>query len=498
MSEPESTPFVKRVMRVAPIAFATSLALVVGYYAVVAEPDSQSKSAPEGVATSPSPAPSAAPRCAPRAAPFAIGEAPSKPNPTLSTAESATGGPVESEEPFEPDELAPFAVEVGRAVATPAGFAVGVNHAGEGGTIGEIALIEEPLGGPADPLRGKLVRLARSRGDLEPPIVTAGDEAIFAGLVEPNAGGRSIRVARVSRLDASVPEVAWGPTFAEGRDESLAFDLAVARGKGVIVWDDVSRDRERSVVVLAGFDSSTMRDTLAARPVSPPSADAEAPRLSVRDGGFWLAYVVRRELSAIQPKRKPEEGRKRSSEVDEEKGGEIIDASWIELVPLDTEGLPSGAPRAVTPKDGHVLGFDLEPRAGGSVLIAWRDNDTPSGSSGGRVLSATAGMSGVSEPVVWSDEDRGAGPPEVTPKWVAITDALGPTRLAPLDEHGALAGETRAEALLGSGEVLAGRGDDLLVARSAGRAMRLQWVRCVETSPADAGAPRTDASASAP
>lgn len=391
---------------------------------------------------------------------FVVGEAgQAKPKPQV----EGDAGDDEAEEEF--DELAPFAVELGRGTTFDGGFAVGALRDGEGGSVAMVATIK------ADGTGGKLVRLGRSRGDFDAPTVTGYKNGVLAAMLEPHAGGRAIRVARVSG-----DEVTWGPELSEGRDESLAVDLATSGSHAVVVWDDVTKDGKRTMVLLAPFDPQTMKSDAEPRPVSPPKQDAESPRLAPRPGGYWLAYAV------VGDARKPK---------DEDTGlvGEAISARWIEVLPLDEAGNGVSLPRAVTPKDGHALAFDVEPGEDGGMILAYRDDDTPSGSSGGRVMSLNVRLSGSTEPKLVVEETRLSGVPDLLPGWLSLSSLSGATRLAPFGPKGELLGELRPEPELGNGEILAATRDALLVARPAGKAMKLSVMRCVpeEVLP-DAGA----------
>jgi hypothetical protein len=427
-------------------------------------PDSRAP-APEGGAPddAAAPKPVAAPRCtAASPEPFVIGEAP-PPRARFDRDAGTDGGTSEGEAEEEFDELSPFAVELGRGATYAGGFAVGALRDGEGGSLAMVATV-----GP-DGRGGKLVRLGRSRGDYDAPTVTGHGASVLAAMLEPNAGGRAIRVAKVTG-----EAVTWGPELAEGRDESLAVDLGATGTGAVVVWDDVSKDGKRSMVMLASFDTETMRGTGEARPVSPPKQDAEAPRLAARPGGYWLAYAALGGASA--PK-------------DEDTGrvGEAINARWVEIVPLDEGGKAVSLPRAVTPKDGHALAFDLEPSEDGGVVVAWRDDDTPSGSSGGRVMSVWVRLSGVGEPRVLTEEGSSTGVPDLLPGWLSLSSLSGATQLAPMTAKGELAGQLAPDPLLGNGEALAATREGILVTRPAGKAMKLSVLRCV-AEPPDAGA----------
>src|SRR5262249_23638556 len=155
----------------------------------------------------------------------------------------------------------------------------------------------------------------------------------------------------------------------------------------------------RSSVMLASLDVATMKAVSPARPVSGPNTDAGSPRIIARPGGYWLAYVARGEERS---KKKP--APQGEDEQDDTAQGEAIATGWIEAVPLDASGTPSGAPRAVTPKKGYALSFDLELGDGGGALIAWRDDDTPTGSGGGKLSSVLVRPGGAEEARVLAEE----------------------------------------------------------------------------------------------
>jgi hypothetical protein len=431
------------------------------------------------------PVPQLPPRCADLTTDaFVIGEAPPpRPNPAPANV-GASPLPEPGDEMDDP--LAPFAVSLGRGTVWRGGFAVGALRDAEGGSVAQVAMVG------FDGKNGKLVRLARSRGDLEPPVVAGAGDSVLAVMLEPNAAGRAIKIAKVAE-----GAVTWGAELAEGRDESLAMDLAASGDRAVLVWDDVPKDAKRGAVMLASFDTATLRSTTSPRPVSPPSVDADSPRIVPRPGGYWLAYVAEavseaaKEAGDPNPKRRGQKGKKPpSNEVDEERGGETISHRWVELTPLDEAGAAVSTPRAVTPRDGHVLAYDVEVGEDGAAVVAFRDDDTPSGSSGGRVGLVAVKLGGAGEPRVVAEEGVGAGVPELLPGWLTVASLSGPLRLAPVTPAGDLAGALSPEASLGvGGEVLAATREALLVARPAGKAMKLSVTRCAQgNSEAPAGA----------
>lgn len=434
------------------------------------------------------PKPPPAPRCVEIAPePFMVGEPGERerrPSPIEPLLEA--GPPDEAAEEPE-DDLAPFAVEIGRGSLFAGGFAAGARRDAEGGAVAMVATLG------LDGRGGKLVRLGRSRGDLDPPVVAGAGDAVLAALIEPNASGRAIRIAKVVGSD-----VTWGVELTEGRDDSLAIDLAASGPRAMVVWDDVSREDKRSSVMLASFDVATMRSVTAARPVSSPKTDADTPRLIVRAGGYWLGYIARADEVKRPPKTEPlpatpekasrggagKPGRARDDGADDDLSGETISNAWIEVMPLDENGSPTATPRAVTPRDGHALTFDMELGEDGAALIAWRDDDIPTGGVGGRLSSAWVRLSGGVETHVLAEESLGAGVPDLLPGWLVVSGGSGFTRLASISARGESGGPLEPEPSLGTGEPLAATADRILVARPSGKAMRLSVVRC-------APAPRT-------
>jgi hypothetical protein len=143
--------------------------------------------------------------------------------------------------------------------------------------------------------------------------------------------------------------------------------------------------------------------------------------------------------------------------------------------------------RAVTPTRGHVLAYDLELGDDGSALVAWRDDDTPTGSSGGRLFAAVVRLGGVGEPRPLAEETAGAGVPDLLPGWIVLGSVSGATRIAALSPRGELLDELAPEKSLGAGVPIAAQKDAILWARPMGKAMRLSVVRCKQPA-GDAGA----------
>jgi hypothetical protein len=467
-----------------PLAVGAIVGALVAWRAVVGSPyEPRAPAATASASAEPAPKPPVAPRCAEVASPtgpFVVGDAPTAPrSPPPSSAPS--GGVLDDPGQEADDPTAPFAVEVGRGAVYDGGFAVGARRDAEGGAVAMVATIG------ADGTGGKLVRLGRSRGDLDPPVLAGAGASVVVAMVEPNAGGRAIKVARVTG-----GEVTWGPEFSEGRDDSLAVDVAASGGRAMVVWDDIlgpTAGARRESVVLGALDVATMRPLGPSRPITAASADATAPRLALRPGGFWLAYLARGDED---PKKKREAKKPKPGDDDEDEDqGEAITSAWVELLPLDEAGTPAAAARAVTPKKGHVLSFDLAQGDDGGALLAWRDDDTPTGSAGGRMSVTLVKLGGaVASRVV--DEAGGAGAPALLPGWISLASPSGMTRLAALSPRGELLDDLAPEPSLGAGEPIAATSEAILWARPLGKAMRLGVVRC---SPRPAEEPSGDAGA---
>jgi hypothetical protein len=360
--------------------------------------------------------------------------------------------------------LGPPTVVLGRATRTPSGDAVGVRRDAADGALAEVALLAAPSG------MGRTVALGRTRGDLDAPLVLADGERLVVAMLEPNASSYSLRIARITGT-----EVRWAAELPDGRGESLAFDLALGDSKAVAAWDQLATRGEHSEVRIATLDRAELGVVHAPSSVTDVDTDAELPQVVPRPGGFWLAYVARRTVRL--PPQPSDKDLGRDPEEDRHPA-ELIEPGWIDIVPLDDAGAPSGPHRAVTPRDGHVQAFDLAPSAEGGAVLCWRDDDTPTGAEGGRLGLVTVTMAGVGEPRIVAAEDVGLGAPSLLGGWLAASDAEGRIRLAPLGPTNELAGELETEAGLGAGQVLAAEGETMLVARPAARGAELVLVRC--------------------
>lgn len=413
------------------------------------------ESAASASASSSAAAPAVPPRCESLGdgASFVLGEAP-PPSPDAG---------VDEQELF-----APFAAILGRGAVGPDGFLLGALRDADGGTVANLVRLGSRGESP------KEVRLARSRGDMEAPVVAVHGDAALVAMLEPDAGGRTLRLARVVG-----EKVTWGAEIPQGMDESMAVDIAASGGSAMVAWDDVDEDGDASRVVIAPLASGDVTAEVEPRPITRPDADAETPRLLPRPGGYWLLYVVRGKLSSVGEV--PAEARDEPTdddEVDEGRGGERLRYAWVEVLPLDEKGDAAGEPRRITPADGHAISFDALVDAEGALQLAWRDERSPLGGSGGTVSVVRLDMGGVGEPIVIADEDVGDGVPTLVPGWIAITPLTGPMLLGRLTKGGDVEGAVSPEPLIGRAQPIAAQGELLLLGRPLGKAVKLEVVSC--------------------
>ena len=383
------------------------------------------------------------------------------------------------------DPLAPFAVVLGRAASNESGFAVGALREGDGGMVMSVVLLD------ADAKNGRTVKLARSRGDLEPPVVVVDADGALAAMVEPNASELSIKLARV-RGD----KVEWGAEVRKSHSDSVAIDLATSGNRGALAWDEVKGDASRVVVATFGLDA--IGTVTAPHEISPKDVDADSARLVSRKGGYFVFYLahgseIGRPAEAEdrdEPSKNANDKKKDRDEIDESKGEKIV-ASWIEAQVLDEAAASTGSPLRITPPGGRIAGFDVI-ASGDGALVAWRDDESPSGAGGGMVKAARVELGGASEKISVA-EGAGDGVPVLMPGWLSIPTLKGPDMLVALDPEGKTSEPFEAEPSIGRGEVLAAFGDRVLLGEPAGKAMKLRVMRCgpklVPPKPADSAEP---------
>jgi hypothetical protein len=354
---------------------------------------------------------------------------------------------------------APNEIEIGEAVQTPRGFAIGVLRKANGETVGSVAFVS------SDAKSVTFVDLGPPLGDAPPPRVVAQGAEVYAAFyarpapLPPGAKPRTTRELGLHRIaDGKATATS---TIAQQRDESLAYDFALGEKGGVVAWDEDAIGNERGNIKLVTTSADTKTLT-PARIASPEGSDAEVPHLVARKGGFWLAWVAGR-LEA------PDAGLEPGQAI--ERPAEKRRFTWIELVALDGAGAQVGGVKRLTSNSGHVSMFDLAPRAGGDVLdVIARDDEqqVTAGQAlgpgqldgaGGRIVRITVSGDKAEPPIAIVSESVGRGAPDLLDpaggaSWLAFSDTHDRVRLVPLDATRTPTGPMSGEDALDKARVL--------------------------------------------
>lgn len=363
-------------------------------------------------------------------------------------------------------------LEIGDAIATPAGFAVDVLHRTSAGRVAAVALL------PAGAASMQLHDLGPTLGDASPPrVAPRGADLVAASYVlstRPDA--RELGIYTMS----AAGEVKATGTIPEPRDDSLAFDLSST----LVVWDETKAGTAPRGVIRVAELSADARPA-PARDLSPPESDAEMPRIAATPGGgamvFWLA-------------RKPEAGPAMDAAVSEITG-EARAYSWLEVVAVDAHGTPVGATRRLTPLMGHVSAYDVQPLAGArpDVLVVARDDGEAVDGSGGVLLRVRVRADGQDSPLAFATDGLGRGAPafvDGSPPWLSWVAQTEEARLLALDASGAPVQLPSAEPALDDGRPLAWieQGRRLLAAMPGDSPAQLRVLSCATGPAAGVGA----------
>ncbi|MEZ4375054.1 MAG: hypothetical protein R3B07_29855 [Polyangiaceae bacterium] len=364
----------------------------------------------------------------------------------------------------------PFAVELGRAEALDAGFLVTALRSVGGESHAMLASLNRDASG------GRLVELGRVHGDVDPPLIAAGKDRVFVGVADHDASAAIVRLASISKADTD-PQITWGALPQIGSDESEVFDLALGKERGVLAYDDYRKSDGHSSVWTLTFGLDDPSKVTPPRVVSLKGQDVEAPKLALRPGGFWLAWIAHSKLAAPS---KPDE-----KNIDLESLVEL-GTRWLELVKLDENGVREGDPLKVSPSEGHVLVFSLMSAPDGSAWLAWRDDATSPGVERRAVLLARVDASGGKTDLKIEDERVGAGVPNllaVSPAtkqaaWLGLGTASDRTSFLALGPDFKPVEDLDNDPLVGPAELLAAKNDQILLGKPRGLASELSVVRC--------------------
>jgi hypothetical protein len=396
----------------------------------------------------------------------------------LDAASSFTLGPMPGQLPTEDEEeplALPNAVEIGEAVRLGSRFAVGFLLEAGGETHAHVAWVSAEADG------GHVLDLGRVYGVVPPPRLAASGHGLLVGIADGDVNGTATRLVRLDGegRDAVVREGARVP---QGNDESPVFGLAAADRSAVLVWDQWDA-AGRGEILASVFDPATGLPRGEPRRLSPEGTDAETPHVVSDAAGFWVAWMEHGVVDRGQKQKKPKQQKPRNEEIEADIApGVTLGPRSVQLIRLDANGAPRGAPLRVTPEQGSVLGHDVVPLARGA-LVVWREDATSPATPGGRLLSVRVHEDGSTEQGVVTEEDVGPGDPVLLSsrpedaRWLVFASADDAVRLAAVDEEGRI-GEARREEALRRGIPLAAARDRLLVATPRGRSVELTVLAC--------------------
>ncbi len=433
---------------------------------------SPTEAQPSATSSSAKPTSEAPPRCkrARAGAEFVIGERP-KPNPDAGDDDSGV------------DELRlPFAVEIGRAVSQKDKFFLGVLATESGATRARVAAVA------SDSLQGTLIDLGAVHGNVDPPDLASGGDAVVALVHDTSTKGAKLRLAKLGPKST----VTWGAEVEEGKDESHVANVEIGKERGVVVWDAFDKGKKHSVVLALTFAPADVSNATRPRELSLEGMDAEAPRVVRRPGGFWAAWV---EHAADARAPKPPAAPAPSGSTAVDPPVVALGQRALCIVPLDENGAPAGPPKHVSAENSHVLVFDIAPAQDGGLLVAWRDDDTAPGSEQKAAVLAHVRADGSVERHEASDERVGAGAPVliVDPSppdakadraWLSVESISDASRIAALGDSGEIADTLDTDPLLGNADPLALFRGHMLIARPRGLAIELGVLDCRRGPPA--------------
>jgi hypothetical protein len=373
------------------------------------------------------------------------------------------------------DVALPFSPEIGVGTAFDGGFAVSALVPDKKATNAVLAVLS-----PGLPV-GKNIDILKVHGDVSPPRVAAAGRSLILAVPDGAPNGTLVRLARVDEPTGK-ERVTWGADLPQGTDESEALALEVGAKAAVVAWDEWSPRAGVEIVKSSAFSPNDITKVSPPSTLSSADEDAEGPLLAPRGGGFWVAWIARAKRAAHKDEPAPSDTT------------EPVDTGprWILLTPLDEAGNPAGTTIRVTPKDGHVQGFDIAPATDGGALVAFRDDATVEGTSGGTVRLVVVRADGAIDARTVSDEDVGPAVPSLlvdakaesgTPGWLSLTSDAGSARLLALDGQGRALDSLLAEPSAGTATLLAAHARQLLATRPRGRGVEGFVLACEKGPP---------------
>jgi hypothetical protein len=325
---------------------------------------------------------------------------------------------------------------------------------------------------------GKKIDLGAVHGDVVAPHAVASGGALIVAVPDGAPHGTLLRLARIDEPLGNA-RVIWGAEQLEGSDESDAFALEAGTKSAIVAWDDWDTKAGHGIVRAIVVTGNDVTKPSAPVVLSGEHDDAEAPAVVARPGGFWVAWISN--VKRAPDRKEKHEGRDPAETAELEMG-----PRYVTLAPFDEAGKPAGAPTVVTPKDGHVMGFDLAAARDGGALVAWRDDRASPGTAGGTVRLALVRAGGSIDWHVVADDDVGAGAPslvvDATPSaqhgWLTLANDADALRLVAIDGDGHLLDDLAVEPNLGIATALSAQAGKLLVLRPAGKGVELEVFSC--------------------
>jgi hypothetical protein len=340
-------------------------------------------------------------------------------------------------------------VEVGDAVALESGMAVGLVRGGGDGRVAGVAFVDR------DVTTIRVVDVGPTLGDAPGPRLARRGADVLVASYARSGRTRDLRVTSV----APGGEVRPIAVVSENRDDSLAFDVT----SGLIAWDEIAGGATagRGVVrVAALFDDRAG----APRDVSPPSSDAEMPRLVATGAATWVLWLAR-QPDAPDAAAPAIAATAAVASTGIEATGEARSPTWLEMVAVDAAGSPLGPVRRVTPTTGHVSAYDVRLLRGGSdaaALVVARDDGESIDGSGGALWRVRLAQNGrdteVAQPAMVPGDGLGRGAPALIE---AQGSARSPENGAGHQQGSARSPESGAEHQQGAWLVWAGPNEEL-------------------------------------
>ena len=298
--------------------------------------------------------------------------------------------------------LPPGAYEMGDALVTNDRVFVGVAH---------------DVGGKH---KGALVTLVRDGDVLSTPTLEDVDD-LLPDAPPPKAllfGGKPTLAMYVPQKGTRA--LAFGPMrIPQQSDGSFAFDAATQGEAGAVVWDEDAANAPRGVVKLATLPFAPEGQPLV---ISGDASNADSPRVALRPGGYWVAWLAR----------KAEAERDAAPEL--EGPGEKRQLTWLEVAQVDANGHTVGAPMRIAKAGARVESFDMLAHDDALDVLV-KDDEQPGDDEGSRLVLVTlrGGDAGVR---VIAERGVGRGVPDLLGARAVFVDLADHARLLPIAAGG--------------------------------------------------------------